>query len=169
MKRIGIYGKSINDKSLPFLEKLVSSIRIKINADLLFHQNLEDYNQLFSTHMNEQIFAGHDLIKNPVDLLISFGGDGTFLDTATMVKDSQIPILGINAGRLGFLANITQDDIDQAVLAISTKQYKIDNRTLLQLDNSMELLNKPCQFALNEITLIKNCLLYTSPSPRDRG
>ena len=71
MKRIGIYGKSINDKSLPFLEKLVSSIRIKINADLLFHQNLEDYNQLFSTHMNEQIFAGHDLIKNPVDLLIS--------------------------------------------------------------------------------------------------
>ena len=110
---------------------------------------------MFSSHKSEQIFADHDLIKNPVDLLISFGGDGTFLDTATMIKDSQIPILGINAGRLGFLANITQDDIDQAVLAISTKQYKIDNRTLLQVNNSMELLNKPCQFALNEITLIK--------------
>ena len=67
-----------------------------------------------------------------------------------MIKDSQIPILGINAGRLGFLANITQDDIDRCV-AISTKQYKIDNRTLLQVYNSMELLNKPCQFALNEV------------------
>ena len=72
-----------------------------------------------------------------------------------MIKDSQIPILGINAGRLGFLANITQDDIDQAVLAISTRQYKIDNRTfLLKVNNPWEL-NKPCQFALNEITLIK--------------
>ena len=155
MKRIGIYGKSISDKNLPFLVKLVSSIRKKINADLYFHQNLKCYNQLFLANKSEVIFADHDLIKNPVDLLISFGGDGTFLDTATMIKDSQIPILGINAGRLGFLANITQDDIDQAVLAISTKQYKIDNRTLLQLNNSMELLNKPCQFALNEITLIK--------------
>ena len=155
MKRIGIYGKSISDKNLPFLEKLVSSIREKINAKLYFHQNLKSYNQLFSCNKNEKIFGGNDLINNPVDLLISFGGDGTFLDTATMVKNSQIPILGINAGRLGFLANITQDDIDQAVLAISTKQYKIDNRTLLQVYNSMELLNKPCQFALNEITMIK--------------
>lgn len=155
MKRIGIYGKSISDKNLPFLEKLVSSIRNKINADLYFHQNLKNYNQLFLANKSEEIFADHDLLKTPVDLLISFGGDGTFLDTATMIKDSQIPILGINAGRLGFLANITQDDIDQAVLAISTKQFKIDNRTLLQLNNSMELLNKPCQFALNEITLIK--------------
>ena len=134
MNRIGIYGKSLSDKNLPFLEKLVSSIRNKVNADLFFHQNLEIYNQLFSSHESEHIFADDDLIKNPVDLLISFGGDGTFLDTATMIKDSQIPILGINAGRLGFLANITQDDIDQAVLAISTKQFKIDNRTLLQYE-----------------------------------
>ena len=71
MKRIGIYGKSINDKNLPFLEKLVSSIRSKINADLFFHKNLKDFNQLFSTHKSEQIFAGHDLIKNPVDVKVS--------------------------------------------------------------------------------------------------
>ena len=92
MNRIGIYGKSISDKNLPFLEKLVSSIRNKVNADLFFHQNLEIHNQLFSSHESGHIFADDDLIKNPVDLLISFGGDGTFLDTATMIKDSQIPI-----------------------------------------------------------------------------
>ena len=78
MKRIGIYGKSISDKNLPFLEKLVSSIKNKINADLFFHHNLGIYNQLFSSNKSEQIFGDDDLIKNPVDLLISFGGDGTF-------------------------------------------------------------------------------------------
>ena len=108
---------------------------------------------MFSTHKSEQIFADHDLIKNPVDLLISFGGDGTFLDTATMIKDSQIPILGINAG-LGFLANIIRTTLIKLYLLFQ-QTIAIDNRTLLQLNNSMELLNKPCQFALNEITLIK--------------
>ena len=71
MKRIGIYGKSISDKNLPFLVKLVSSIRKKINADLYFHQNLKNYNQLFLANKSEEIFADHDLIKSPVDLLIS--------------------------------------------------------------------------------------------------
>ncbi len=156
MKKIGIYGKSISDNNLPFLERLVSSLREKVNADLYFHKNLTNHNNLFnSTDQKERIFGDNDLLKIPVDILISFGGDGTFLDTATMIKDSRIPILGINAGRLGFLANITQDDIDQAVLAISNRKFKIDKRTLLQINNSMELFNKPCQFALNEITLIK--------------
>ena len=92
MNRIGIYGKSISDKNLPFLEKLVSSIRNKVNADLFFHQNLKIYNQLFSSHKSEHIFADDDLIKTPVDLLISFGGDGTFLDTATTVSYTHLTL-----------------------------------------------------------------------------
>ena len=90
MKRIGIYGKSISDKNLPFLEKLVSSIREK-KCRIIFHQNLRSYNQLFSAQKRKDILVMISL--NPVDLLISFG-DGTFLDTATMVKNSH-PILGI--------------------------------------------------------------------------
>ena len=69
---------------------------------LYFHHNLFEHKNIFMENLGDKLFKGDDLIQNAVDILISFGGDGTFLDTATMIKDSQIPILGINAGRLGF-------------------------------------------------------------------
>ena len=155
MRKIGIYGKLIHADNVQFLEMLVKSLREKTNAELYFHDNLFEHKNIFMENLGDKLFKGDDLIHNAVDILISFGGDGTFLDTATMVKDSQIPILGINAGRLGFLANITQDDIAQAVDAISNNKFKIDKRTLLEVNNSSDLFDSQCNFALNEITLVK--------------
>ena len=90
-----------------------------------------------------------------MDLLISFGGDGTLLDTVTMIKDSNIPVLGINAGRLGFLANITQEDIFLAVKALKNKDYKLDQRSLLKVKSKTLSEVKTSNFALNEITVHK--------------
>ena len=72
-----------------------------------------------------------------------------------MIKDSNIPILGINAGRLGFLANITQEDIVSAVRVLKDKKYRLDQRTLVEVDNYKELNGVQCNFALNEITIHK--------------
>ena len=96
-----------------------------------------------------------DIISSDIDLLISFGGDGTLLDTVTMIKNSNIPILGVNAGRLGFLANINQDDILLVVKALKYKNYKIDERSLLHVENKNILKHTVSNFALNEVTLHK--------------
>ena len=83
------------------------------------HHHLKDYDSL-NKNLNLKVFDEENLSLYKVDLLISFGGDGT-LDTVTMIKNSDIPVLGVNAGRLGFLANINQDDILLAVKALKIK------------------------------------------------
>src|SRR5690606_4652710 len=89
-----------------------------------------------------------------IDCMISLGGDGTMLDTVTLVKDSGIPVLGINYGRLGFLANIGPDEIDVALDALVNRKYVLDKRTLLHLDANVPLFGD-CPYALNECSLHK--------------
>src|SRR5690606_2152379 len=84
----------------------------------------------------------------------SLGGDGTLLDTLSLVRNSNVPILGINTGRLGFLASTGKEDIEAAVNALRNKTYKEDKRTLIHVDS-----NKPifegANFALNEFSIHK--------------
>tara|TARA_B100001287_G_scaffold76278_1_gene63409 strand:- start:4188 stop:5069 length:882 start_codon:yes stop_codon:yes gene_type:complete len=154
MKRIGIYGKSIPKENYKFINSLVNCIRKEITPQIFLFKELIEIPNLFIED-DDLMFGGDDLINSNVDLLISFGGDGTLLDTVTMIKDSNIPILGINAGRLGFLANITQEDIESAVKVIKEKKYRIDQRTLVEVVNFEDLNSIDCNFALNEITVHK--------------
>jgi len=154
MKRIGIYGKSIPRENYKFINSLVDCIRKEINPQIFLFKELVNIPALF-IEKDDLIFGEDDLINSKVDLLISFGGDGTLLDTVTMIKNSNIPILGINAGRLGFLANITQEDIVSAVRVIKDKKYRIDQRTLVEVVNFEDLNGINCNFALNEITVHK--------------
>lgn len=153
MKRIGVYGKSIPNQNFKFINSLLDCIRKEINPNIFLHKNLADIPGLYKA--SDVLFDGEDLINSKVDLLISFGGDGTLLDTVTMIKNSNIPILGINAGRLGFLANITQEDIVSAVKVIKEKKYRIDERSLVEVENHKDLNGLDCNFALNEITVHK--------------
>ncbi len=89
-----------------------------------------------------------------VDFAISIGGDGTLLETVTYIKDKEIPILGINTGRLGFLATVSQDHIKEAVEALYHRQYTCDDRTLVELEGGIGL-EDGLNFALNEVTVIK--------------
>ncbi len=132
MNNIAIYGKSISENNLKFLEALIVTLKDELNPQLFIHQSLEEYSSLIE-RFNINFFDGQDLLTKRIDLLISFGGDGTLLDTVTMIKDSNIPVLGINAGRLGFLANITQEDIVLAVEYMKNKDYKLDKRSLLKV------------------------------------
>ena len=131
MRKIGIYSKSIEEHNIKFIKKLIDCIRKEISPKLFLHENLVDVPSIFNSD-SDHVFSGDDLISSSVELLISFGGDGTLLDTVTMIKNSNIPILGINAGRLGFLANITQDDIISAVRVIRDQKFRIDERTVLR-------------------------------------
>ena len=154
MKNIAIYGKSISENNLKFLEALIVTLKDELNSQLFIHKSLKEHSSLIE-RFNINFFDGQDLLANGIDLLISFGGDGTLLDTVTMIKDSNIPVLGINAGRLGFLANITQEDIVLAVKALKNKDYKLDQRSLLQVKSKTLSEIKASNFALNEITVHK--------------
>ena len=154
MKNIAIYGKSISENNLIFLEALIKTLKDELNTKLFIHRSLKKHSSLIE-RFNINFFDGQDLLANGIDLLISFGGDGTLLDTVTMIKDSNIPVLGINAGRLGFLANITQDDIVLAVKALKNKDYKLDHRSLLRVKSKTLSDIKTSNFALNEITVHK--------------
>ena len=105
-------------------------------------------------HETYQTFSSHTELDSSFDLLISIGGDGTILRAATLVRNSGIPILGINAGRLGFLASVQKDNIDSFLQFVMDKKYSILKRTLLSLDCSPENdAIKEINFAMNEITV----------------
>jgi NAD+ kinase len=152
MKNIAIYGKSISEDNLKFLRILIQSLVQELEAEIYIHSNIKD---LDSFYENLKVFDEFNLNNSKIDLLISFGGDGTLLDTVTMIKNSDIPILGINAGRLGFLANINQDDILLAVRALKNKNFKLDERSLLKVENKILRDSEISNFALNEVTVHK--------------
>src|SRR6185369_13967260 len=88
------------------------------------------------------------------DYVVSIGGDGSILDSVALVKNTGIPILGINTGRLGFLSNISTDDIQLAIDALVSKNYHIEKRSLLEVHAPNKLFSEN-NFALNEFTIHK--------------
>src|SRR5437868_12589162 len=93
-------------------------------------------------------------LDSSIEFLISLGGDGTILDAVTLVRDKNIPILGINFGRLGFLAGIGKEEVTMAVEALVAGTYVTDKRTLIHLDASTPLFGDT-PFALNEFAIHK--------------
>jgi len=149
--KIAIFSQYYPEKSLDSFELLLDILLDKkaevfIEVEFLNHLNSSIKN-------NASIHPFTELNKN-FDLLISIGGDGTILRAITYVEDLNIPIVGINTGRLGFLATIQIDDIKDAFKNILNKNYKISERSLLCIETSPENENlKKTNYALNEIAV----------------
>jgi NAD+ kinase len=100
------------------------------------------------------IFSLSEDLTDEIEFIISLGGDGTLLDTVTLVRDKDISIMGINFGRLGFLASIGKEDIKTAIQAIAKRTFVVDKRTLIHLDADLPLFGS-IPYALNEFSLHK--------------
>ncbi len=153
--RIAIYSRGIENNQLEDIELLIS-VLLKHGAEPVFYQDF--FNQFYSAVNlagKYSTFNSSTDMDSSIDCLISLGGDGTMLDTVTLVRDTGIPVLGINYGRLGFLANIGRDEIDSAVEALVDRKYVLDKRTLLHLDANQSLFGD-VPYALNEFTLHKS-------------
>ncbi|HNP32013.1 MAG TPA: NAD kinase [Flavobacterium sp.] len=98
-------------------------------------------------------FSSHKDLDSSFDMLISIGGDGTILRAVTFVRDSGIPILGVNAGRLGFLAKAQKENIESFIKVIVEKKYSISERTLLTLECSPRATEIEINFAMNEVSV----------------
>ena len=153
MKKIGIYGKLIHAENVQFLEMLVKSLREKTNAELYFHYNLFEHKNIFMENLGDKLFKGDDLIHNALDILISFGGDGTLLNTVTHVGNTKVKILGVNVGKLGFLSFDVYDVFEKLIDDIINHNYTLEKRSLVSLEHKGTTINE--NFALNEISVIK--------------
>ena len=121
---------------------------------VIFKDYYEKVTPYLSFPSNTQTFSHHSELTGGIDFLISLGGDGTLLDTVTLVRDKSLPVVGINFGRLGFLASIGRDELVEAVKALARRSYIIDRRSLIHLDSNIPLFND-VPYALNEFAIHK--------------
>lgn len=152
--KIAIYSRGVENDQLKDINKLFEEL-IKNGVEPVFFQDF--FNQFYSSvDLNNQYstFNAFEDLDNSIDCVLSLGGDGTMLDTVTMVRDSGIPVLGINYGRLGFLANIGRDEIQGVIDAIAERKYVLDKRTLIHLDANVPLFGET-PYALNEFSIHK--------------
>ncbi|MES2447885.1 MAG: NAD kinase [Bacteroidota bacterium] len=150
--KIAIYGREFNDSVLPFVQqvfKALSLYKIEVVVYTKFYNFLKNKVTLPT---NISTFSGHKELLTKGDVLLSLGGDGTLLDTLSLVRDSQIPVIGINFGRLGFLASINKNEIDTAISALVKGEYSLDKRGILNLESQNNLFGDE-NFALNDITI----------------
>lgn len=149
---VALYNRSFDEADIGTMQHLVELLESHRISMVFFRDFYERLQPLVSFEKAPQLFLdGKDLPKN-TDMLISLGGDGTMLDTISFVGASNIPLIGINLGRLGFLAAIPVEEMEQAILSLVRGSYTIEQRVMLHLDASVPLFGD-APFALNEFTL----------------
>lgn len=150
--RIAIYGRAFNDSVLPFVQEVFSALA-ENHQEIQVYQKFYDFvKPKLSLPPNVGTFTNHQELVSKADILLSLGGDGTLLDTLAFIRDSNIPVIGINFGRLGFLASINKAEIKAAVKALMNAEYTLDKRSVLNLYSKSSLFGDE-NFALNDITI----------------
>jgi len=150
--RIAIYGRPFNDNAvLPYIQQVFDNL-VQHRAEIYVHHQLHTYLKDNISAVQYKVLGPNDNIKGLIDLFISLGGDGTLLDTVTLIRDSGIPVIGINFGRLGFLASINKNDIEDAIQAVATKNFTLDSRELICINSDTKVFGAD-NFALNDITI----------------
>jgi NAD+ kinase len=152
--KIAIYGRTVPENKTACVRDLFKELE-KHKLGIYVHDSLFEYiSDELSLTKEVELFRGHDEIKGKVDFMICLGGDGTMLDALAFIRNSGIPVLGINTGRLGFLAAVASNEVVEAVDALLHKKYSLDKRSLLKVNSSSDVFG-PVNYALNELTILK--------------
>jgi NAD+ kinase len=151
--KIAIYGPDFNEQShsaIVTLSEYLSERAVEVSIEINFYHSILKQSSIKIDRFGFQTFQNLD---TSFDLLISVGGDGTILRAITHVKDLNIPIVGVNTGRLGFLATIKKDAIVGALNQIFEGKYRISRRSVLSVTTDLKEANLDLDFALNEIAI----------------
>ena len=128
---VAIYNRTFEEEDVPLLQGILQ----KLNDHQIQLVFFRDFYEQIAPHIpfkyTPKLFTGKKDLPPHTDMLFSLGGDGTLLDTITYVGSSNIPVIGINLGRLGFLAAIPEEEIDNAILSLVRGSYSIEKRTLI--------------------------------------
>lgn len=152
--RVAIYGKRVNKQTSPYFVEVLKILE-DYNWEVVLEEELKQIliNKIGISDKFD-VFNNYQDITSGIDLAISMGGDGTFLKTVSYIRNSAVPIMGINTGRLGFLANISKEQIHNTLNQVRDKNYEFQKRSLLRVNTEEDLFGED-NFALNELTLHK--------------
>ena len=151
MKKIVLHGLKIEEES----EKYVHQIK-----DRLIKEGVSIFYTSIFRERNTQFVDNDNVLENvsrDFDAVFSLGGDGTFLESLLLVGESEVPILGINMGRLGFLASIAKEYIKEFLYLFFKDEFKIEKRSLIAIDSNLDLFDGKC-YALNECAILRKDL-----------
>ncbi|REE80739.1 NAD+ kinase [Lutibacter oceani] len=151
--KVAVYGQYFKIEDTEYVENLFNTLN-KFNIDFViehrYYKSLKKHIKL----QNHKIFSLHSELNNSFDFMFTIGGDGTILRAVTFIRASNIPIVGINTGRLGFLATIPKENISNAVELLLKNQFVIKERTLLSVSTTPKIENlSSLNFALNEVSV----------------
>ncbi len=152
--KIAIYSRGIENDQHKDMDSLLEELYLHKVEPVFFQDFFNQFYSAVTIKGKYTTFNAASDLDDSIDCLISLGGDGTLLDTVTLVQDKGIPVLGINYGRLGFLANIGKEELHTAIRALAERSYVKEKRTLIHLDANIPIFSD-VPYALNEFTLQK--------------
>jgi NAD+ kinase len=152
--KVAIYGRKITKQNSVYFETVLQSIKALGWTAVLQHELNEQLIKKVGINPNHETFQHYSDFKTGIDLAVSIGGDGTFIQTVKYIRDSGVPIIGVNQGRLGFLANVAAEDFELAIQMVKDKNFEHQKRSLLRIKTTSNLFQDD-NIALNEVTLHK--------------
>lgn len=151
---IAIYARSTKDNHTAYIGQIVNFLQSE-GVDVIIHKPFYDYLvQTFQFKMALETFSTSEELISKAFYLICLGGDGTLLETLSLVRKSGIPILGVNTGRLGFLASVNKNDLEKALQLLLKEKFTLDKRELIKLTGCGNCFGDT-NYALNEFTIHK--------------
>lgn len=153
--QVVVYGKQFKEKDLPYTQALLDALLANGFTVFVFAPFLEDLQKMGNIKGNFEPFQDHQSFRgSKIDFVIVVGGDGTMLSAVTLIRDSGVPMLGINLGRMGFLSSISKNAISEAVEKLRRGEFVIEERALLYLESCPHIFGDT-PFALNDCTILK--------------
>lgn len=150
--RFALFGKEFQAGKTVSIHRLIDSLKAR-GAEIYIERTFFQY-ITSALGMEVEVSGVFDNYNFDVDFVISIGGDGTFLRAASMVGSKATPIIGVNTGRLGFLADIHPDEIDHAIAEIADGHYAVEPHAVIMVEADGEII-EGSPFALNDIAVLK--------------
>lgn len=154
--QVVVYSRTLKDKDIMYVQHLFDVLD-DFNVTAFVHTPfLEEVNKKINLPRPVGKFDNHlDFKVKDIDFFITLGGDGTILHASMLIQDFDVPIVGINLGRLGFLASVSKQYIKACIKNLEKKNYSLDKRKLLHLDSDPDDIFNGANFALNDFTILK--------------
>jgi len=152
--KAAIYSRVMEEEQQKDVQLFFDELARQQIEPVIFKNFFEQIKDSIHLSADTKTFSSSEDLTEEIEFIISLGGDGTLLDTVTLVRNKTISIMGINFGRLGFLASIGREEVKKAVQAIAKRTYVEDTRTLIHLDASLPMFGK-VPYALNDFSIHK--------------
>lgn len=151
---IALFGRSVSVDNITHVQHLIGKLSSCDCEIMVYKQFFDLVREKVVFEQQPKLFEKHEELSGKADILVSVGGDGTMLDAMTLVRDTGLPVMGINLGRLGFLSSISTSEIDNALESLIAGDYLLDHRTLVKLVQPRDLFGS-LNYGLNDLTITR--------------